>query len=298
MTNASNIWLLAALPLFGCASALDFPEDPTLVETGPWRCLGSVEAPAKPTEPTATVRVRMCNFIDQCATTVTGLTAKLCAKADVGCLEPIAANVREEKGELRLEVPTTGFDGYLSVAAPLKRCTEFGASSNALCSLATQLQGCVLSDPTSAGCLIPTYAPAMLFFNPPIVADSVEPIELPLVPSSGFDSMLKASGVVPNITGGNMLLNVRDCDGKPATGVTFSFSPGESKGTQLYLASGLPSTAASQTDSSGVGGFMGVLAGLGLFVEVSAHNSDGVLIGKMGVQAAPGTVTYGTIVPQ
>lgn len=48
-----------------------------------------------------------------------------------------------------------------------------------------------------------------------------------------------------------------------------------------------------------MGGFVGIAAGLtGVFVEVSGYNSEGELIGKIGVQSAPGALTYGTLVPQ
>ena len=291
------------LGLFGCESALDLADDPqvVVVETGPWRCLGKTSEPAVSSKPTASVHVRPCDFVANCATKIPDMTARLCSKRDFGCFTPLVSNIQDvnKNGDLHFEVPM-GFDGYLEVTSPTKRCTEFGDQSQLLCLMANQLQGCDLANTaTDPKCIMPTYAQTLLFFNPPIGADTTVPLDLPMLSLGNAPTLLVSAGIptaaLANTTGGNLFVTVRDCDGKPASGVKLDIPPQQNEVFQLYNASGLPTRDATETDSSGVGAFVGIPA---KFVEVTAHAPDGRLIGKIGVQGGPNSLTYSSLTPQ
>lgn len=290
----------AALPLFtlGCAELLDVPDDPYVAPSGPWRCLN--QAATATTSETATeahVRVRTCDFITDCTTNVTGLTAKLCDKRDVGCNQPRLSGISDQDGEFRFQVPTAGggFDGYLRVDSGLAFCTDpaaFGAVAGAtLCSLTSP--ACDLAMPDQR-CYITMFAPAMMFFNPPIVRDVERPLPLQMFPSAGLPAVISAAGIQIDPAGGSLFIQALDCDGRPAAGVRFQVAQNANVVRSLYVDNGLVSSSATQTDATGVGGFVSVPPG---FVTVTGFSSDGVAIGELGLQSAPSTLTYGTLSP-
>ena len=285
--------------LFGCEPMLDLADEPQLVESGPWRCLGKTSEPVVSSKPKAAVRVRPCDFVANCTASISDMTAKLCAKRDFGCSAPMLSNIQEGNGELTFEVPM-GFDGYLEVTSPTKRCTEFGEQSDLLCLMASTLQQCDIPNAaTDSRCIIPTYAQTLLFFNPPVNADVTVPLDLPMLSLGNAPTLLQSAGIpteaLANTKGGNLFVTVRDCDGNPASGVKLSIPPQQEEVFQLYNASGLPTRDATETDASGVGAFVGIPS---KFVEVSAHAPDGRLIGKIGVQGDANSLTYSNLAPQ
>lgn len=293
--------LLMCLAPVSCSEVLDIPNDPKLVQTGPWRCLGQSSTPAtaiSPTSAQASVRVQACNFITDCTTNASGLTARLCDKRDVGCNNPRQSGITDTDGELRFQVPTAGggFDGYLLVTSQVASCTDaqaFGAvAGKTLCDLVAPT--CDISAPDMR-CYLPVYAPAMLFFNPPIVADVDTPLPLQLFPTSGLPTVIGAAGIQVDPTAGNLFIQALDCDGKPASGVTYQISQFQSQVSPLYVDNGIVSESVTHTDSTGVGGFVRVPPG---FVSVTGYNSDSVAIGEIGVQAAPSVLTYSPLLPQ
>ena len=299
-------WLLVAvlaLVAVGCADVLDVPDHPELVADGPWRCLQDPSELAPPDADAVTVKVAACNFVSSnCSQPVTGLTAALCSKRDVNCAHPLRTGIVDDVGELLFEVPTggvlgVGFDGYLQVTAPTASCTDeaaFGAAGPVLCGLAPDC------DPMAPDerCMMPTFAPAMLFFNPAIRSDVRRPIPLPLIPTSGVLTLTQAAGGQVDPTTGNVFVTARDCDGKPAAGVRYSMMQRSTGSQVLYVSSGVISDSASETDDSGIGGFLGVSAGFAGVVGSVEREEDGALqIGEVGVQVAPFTITYATLSP-
>lgn len=300
LTLSSVLLGLGALSTLGCGQVLDVPDDPQVVQqaSGPWSCLGNAGTPASPEKPKAKVQVFACDFVSSnCSKPVTGMTAQLCAKVDPGCKSPIQKDLKDTNGMFEFEVDTggvtgAGFDGYLMVMPPAAMCTDetlFGPGG-ALCGLA---QGCDVNAPDQK-CMIPVYAPAMAFFNPPIVADTASPVPLPLFASAGLPAIVQAAGATLDPTKGNLFITALDCDGNRASGVTYEIAEHQSEVTQLYVDNGVVSNTAFQTDVSGIGGFIGVPAG---FAEVSGFNSAKEKIGKVGLQAAPFTMTYGFLTP-
>lgn len=298
--------------LTGCADVLDIPEDPQLVDGGPWRCLGQPAGVSAPTSGSAQVQVAACDFQSaSCETPVTGLRARLCpSNVDTDCAEPLSVDIVDEGGLLSFSVPTPakGFGGYLEVESVTEMCTNpsLGAQGGVLCGLSPE---CDPAAPSWA-CEVPLYARALLFFNPPIFNDTARPISLPLVPSVALPALSAAAheGGLDRTTG-NLFVTALDCDGEPAAGVTMRIDRDAERATQLYLAHGNPSDAALHTDATGLGGFVGVPPGIvGVQGSVDLRGTDGgdtdrgdtderVAIGALETFTQPLTVSYAFLSP-
>lgn len=288
--------LITALVLLsGCADVLDIPDDPEVVEAlGPWSCSTSALAPA-PIAQTARVRLNACGAFGDCSSTVTGLSAKVCRKLDVGCTQPIVDGVSDVDGVLEFDVPTgeRGFDGYVAIASSGEPCDVASASggfASAVCSL---LPGCN-GEPASPSCQLPAYAPVMLFMNPPVTNDLPLPIELPLVPTLSLPALVGATGTDFDPLSGNLLVTTLDCAAAPAAGVQYSLGGGAGSETVLYVENGVLSNDSSLTDLTGMGAFIGLQPG---FVNVTAHDAAGARIGAIGVRVAPFTITQSLLLP-
>jgi hypothetical protein len=290
-----------AVSLTACANILDIPSDPQLVATGPWRCLQAPSAAAPPAADKATIQVQACNFVStNCSAPVTGLSASLCDKKDVNCANPIRTGIRDSGGLISVDVLTggplgTGFDGFLKITPPTELCTNemvFGPAAALLCGF---MPTCNPSTPDDS-CIVPTFAPSLLFFNPPVRSDATAPIALPMVPTVAFPMLASAAGASLDPTKGNIFITAKDCDGNPAAGVAFKLAQYQGVATELYVENGVVSNTVGQTDQSGIGGFIGVPIG---FAEVSGilATNPATQIGNIGVQLAPFTITYSALVP-
>ncbi|MEO8185581.1 MAG: hypothetical protein ABI895_42790 [Deltaproteobacteria bacterium] len=274
----------------------DILEPIPLAPSGPFRCLDAPGQPVLPKTATATVRFQACDFIANCTLPVRGLHARLCDKLDVGCMSPRQVGIEDRGGLLEVTVPvgSRGFDGYLEVMPGLARCYDtsvFGAAAaGLLCQLAP---ACDLAAPSEA-CDVPLYSPVLWFFNPPVVADILEPIPLALYPSAALPLVIDAAGGTLAPGTGSVFATVLDCDGKPAPGESLAIAEYEREASSLYLDSGVISNTASETDASGVGGFIHIPPG---FVELTGLDRNDMPVGKVGVQANPVFVTYTVLAP-
>ena len=288
---------LFAVCQLACAQLLDLPSDPELLpQDDRWSCLGATTAAlSAPEQTTATVHVYACDFITDCSFPVTGVTARVCAKRDVGCTNPIVENMVDDEGVIDVPLPTglEGFDGYLEVRAPVASCTDeevFGSAGPMLCGL---VPDCDVESPDNR-CMVPTYARSLLFFNPPVRGDREAPMPLPMLSSAGLPAVVQAAGADLDPGAGNLFITALDCNGMPASGVTYSIQQHQDEVTQLYVDSGVVSDTVLETDDSGIGGFVGVPPG---FAEVVGYNENLERIGEIGVQSAPFTMTYSALVP-
>jgi hypothetical protein len=293
------------LGVVACAEVIGIADDPRLQEspTGPWRCLATPNEPAPPIADHATVRVLTCNFVStNCGEVVSDLTAKLCDKLDVGCMNPIQSDIPNDAGEFVFDVATggalgTGFDGYLQISSSSAPCVDeasFGAAGSALCATAP---GCHPAAPDEA-CDIPVYMPALLFFNPPIRADSETPRVLPLVPTSAILPLAQAAGTGLDLSGGSAFIAAVDCDGRPVSGVQLSTE--QAVAAVMYLDAGVISTSATETDDSGLVGLVGMPAGFaGVHGSIADPNDERerIEIGEVGLRIAPFSVSYATLAP-
>lgn len=294
--------VLCAVVLASCVQVLGIPNDPELVPTGPWRCLkqqAAASAQQIPTAAEAQVLVQACDFITACTTTVTGFTAQLCDKRDVGCLNPRLTGLSDVNGEFRFQVPTAGggFDGYLLVTSQVASCTDAAAFGNVagpvLCGALAP--NCNMSAP-DASCMLPIFAPALFFFNPPIVGDVTQPLPLQLFPTTGLPSIIQAAGIQLDPAAGNLFIQALDCDGNPAPDVSYTIEQDAGQTSPpYYVNNGVVSSTFTRTDSTGIGGFIGVPSG---FVSVLGRNGDSVAVGEIGVQAVPSTLTYSVLLPR
>ncbi len=282
--------VVGALALMGCNQIIDVPDNPFLdvqVDTGPWSCLGKTVEPPPLENTTAKVAIQACDFADNCGTNVPDLTARLCAKVDVGCTNPIKSDITAVDGLFEFEVNTvgSGFDGYLEVLGEFVQCTPPMCSP--LCMDPT--------DQTDPACKVPIWAPGLLFFNPPVTADWPGPAPLPLFRVEQLLPIIKAATSVDvDPTAGNLFITAVDCDGVPASGVTFAISENQDKVTQLYVRDGAVTNTVLETDGSGVGGFINVPPG---FAEIEAFNDVQDRIGSVGIVARAGFMTYSALIP-
>jgi hypothetical protein len=285
--------LLLVPAVTGCAEVLDIPDAPTLIEPSPWGCLSEPMLRPVAPAPSAIVRVQACDFVSPgCTTPVTGLSARVCAKLDAHCADPIAENLVDDVGLLELEVPTPpgGFDGYLEVTSATELCTSsaFGTTGPQLCALTPACNPAAPDD----NCRMPIYARSLLFFNPPITLDNFEPQLLPLIPAAAIPGLVTAAGTTLDPSTGNLFVTALDCEGRPAAGVRYSLDAPQ--GTPLYVHDGVVSDTTRETDGTGVGGFLGVPIGL---AQVSGVVGQSQVVGSVGVRTAPFTMTYTVLVP-
>lgn len=288
---------LLALGLAGCAQVLDIPDNPEVV--GRWRCLSDPPPAPVPLRTQATVRVQACNFMTQCTQKVANLRARVCPQVDRFCTNVLVDNVTDENEDglltFTVSTPPMGFNGYVEVTSQTAPCMDegaFGTFSPMMCQLARQ-RGCDPDAPDEK-CEMPIYARSLFFFNPPIFNDVMQPLMLPLIPAAEIPTMLEGAGASLNPTTGNLFITALDCDGKPASGVTYSLLQSNQETTQLYVRGGVPNPLDLQTDDSGVGGFLGVPDG---YANVTAYNESLDEVGETAVHAAPFTMTYTAITP-
>ncbi len=163
-----------------------------------------------------------------------------------------------------------------------------------ICSL---LPDCDPSAPDDAHCSFPIFAPGLLFFNPPVLHDSTEPIVLPLTPVASFGPLLEAAGQVFDPSTGSVFITSLDCNREPAPGVQYEIGKYGDLVTPLYVDNGVISDGAKATDGSGMGGFLGVPAGFNTVAGEVSIGGDEVVTGESGIYVAPFTVTYTTLAP-
>jgi hypothetical protein len=223
------------------------------------------------------------------------LTARLCAKLDAGCANPIVANVPNVDGVFEFDAPTgmAGFDGYLEISAPPVPCTNaevFGGASATVCALLPQCNPAMPDE----RCAIPPYSRTLRFFNPPLVRD-VQLAPLMIASTASSLGIAQAAGVAYDPTQGGLLVTALDCDAMGAAGLAFSIEEHpESTGQILYLENNIPTRARQETDATGIGLFVGVAVG---FVNVVARDAMGTPVGSVGAYVAPGSNSFVTLVP-
>ena len=266
-------------------------EDPT------YSCL---DGPAPSTEPEAArsrVRVTVCSFVKpDCTEHPVGLTARLCAKRDVNCSDPLVEDIPLRDGRFEFDVPTgkQGFDGYLQVSSASALCTDeeaFGAGGNGLCAL---LPACDPEKPDD-GCMFPLYPESLIFFNPPVRTAAISEFVVNMAPSAAVTQLVQAGGIEElDPSTGFIFITAYDCVGEPAQGITFSTNRNQDSTIPVYLSGGVISPTAEGTDESGLGGVIGVPPG---FAEVTGKLPDGTELGIAGVQIAPFSITYVDLAP-
>jgi len=148
-----------------------------------------------------------------------GVQGQLCNKLDPDCASPLGdLQISDANGVMAFDAITKNFAGYVAL--------------------------------TGAG-----FTPGLFFFNPPVYRDldAIAVQEIPPTLVTGLISLLKQQND-PN--GGIVLEHVTDCKGVNAAHV--SFAANVQSATRYYAIGGLPTTAATETDTAGFGGFVNV----------------------------------------
>lgn len=116
--------------------------------------------------------VDVCDFVAGYPNAVSGLSAKVCDKRDMGCQQPLQTGFVDEAGRLSLQVPTerAGFDRYVTIQPPAVSC----AGSEIL----------EAKDPLS---------------EPPVTANLEEPIAVPLFKTRDFSASVSYVAMAPGL---------------------------------------------------------------------------------------------------
>jgi hypothetical protein len=223
----------------------------------PWACLDNPQAVPPATVP---VKVSM-TFFDPVSQggnrPIAGVAVRGCTTLDVGCGTPVFTSVTsDETGTVTFTLPAQ-FDGYLEMSAT-------------------------------------SIFPALWYFAPPPQEDTHYNVSL-LSPQA-FTGIAQTVGTTVDPNLGHTFNIALDCAkkyGQFAKGVTFKAQATNNKTRAFYQVGGLPSTTATTTDSSGVGGFANVTPGS---FAVTAE-LDGRRTGSVNVLVRAGVITYAPIPP-
>lgn len=186
---------------------------------------------------------------------IAGLRADLCRKVDVACAEPVATVTSDASGKVTFDRVEANFSGYVTLSA----------------------EGIV---------------PTLYFFNPPVSSDLEIP-SLSLSTPKSRSALLGQLGADTSL--GDLLFNVFDCQGKPASGVSYTLSPSGSGAIPFYLSSGLPTRNAAATDSTGYGGFVNVPAGTVTIKAIDVSSQR--VIQTLTLVVREGAATWSKVIP-
>jgi hypothetical protein len=203
-----------------------------------------------------------------------GAVVKACEKLDLPCARPIDQSTTDDTGLVELSIPggLNGFDGYLDVTGGRN---EQGS---------------------------PIF-PAIWYPEPRVVADGwrgtfqfISVDELTLL---GF-----ATGTTIDPQRGHFAANAADCDFTAAASVSFTADGADDRTKSFYFVQGIPSTAATATDRSAIGGFVNLPAGdedagPGRLVLVRATSgaAGNKGLGALSFIIRPGTFTTSSFPP-
>jgi len=227
---------------------LDEPTDQVQAELEPdgldWSCL--VQEPAE--EPEDLVRAPDSNRLVaslrllslRTGVAVPGTVVRACAQADVNCTAPLSEFLPAAEGGW-VDVPLyPGFNGYFEVRSD-------------------------------------TALPSLVFLARPLsVETSVDTVPFGLVETDILPSLSAATGSQQDPMLGLVWLRAFDCQGLPASGVSFNID--RAAASPYYFIGDLPSSTAEATGGSGLGGFVNVQPGIA--VVGAAVNDTGRALGS------------------
>jgi hypothetical protein len=221
-----------------------------------WGCLGKVNWPPPVGTGKVTAKLVLTDLLT--AAPETEATARSCAKRDTLCDSPIASDFHSDAdGILTVELEKH-FDGFLEITAPGK------------------------------------ISPVLYFFYPPVDEDRTVPF-VPLVSFEAYATLAKQVNTGIDFERGAAIALSYDCQGITAPGIQFSVDEADDTTLPFFMEKGLPSITATETDSSGQGGFINVKPGIR---RLSASlRESGAHIGTVSVVVRKPNITYTTMVP-
>ncbi|HEX3594021.1 MAG TPA: hypothetical protein VHU80_02935 [Polyangiaceae bacterium] len=191
-------------------------------------------------------------------TPIQGVTAYMCKKLDLDCTMPMAGPVTSDvMGNISFDVPAN-FTGYVQFA----KGTDI--------------------------------TPGIYFFNPPPAQD-MDAVAVQVV-TPGIVGLLTSSFRAPQAdANGLTLINVADCGGKAAVGVSIVAEGIDPMADEFYSVGGLPTATATETAMEGFGGFVNVPPGP-LTVKGVVNGTKRELQ-TISVLIRAGSITYAKLVP-
>ena len=221
-----------------------------------WGCLGKVTWPPPTGTGKVTARLVLTDLLT--GAPVTDATARSCTKIDTQCMTPVASDFHSDaEGILPVELDKH-FDGFLEISAPGK------------------------------------LNPILYFFYPPVDSDRTIPF-VPLVPPEAYDQLAKQVGTGLLFTRGAAIALGYDCQGVTAPGIQYSIDDADESTLPFFMEKGLPSITATETDTSGQGGFVNVKPGIHRLS--GSVRQSGAHIGTVSVVVRAPLITYTTMVP-
>ncbi len=178
-------------------------------------------------------------------------TVRACAQRDLACATPITAALPvDAQGWVDLPL-YDGFDGYLEVRSPV-------------------------------------IIPMMLFYQAPLRGTSrtdsepVAQVEVPVL-----TQLTTAIGTPQDPNLGLLVLRAFDCSSDPAPGVRFTV---DKPAVPYYFVAGLPSSQVTETEGSGLGGFINVPIGITV-VDAILSNGEADFTEPRTLFTRPGWMT-------
>jgi hypothetical protein len=203
------------------------PADPT------WQCLG---LPLNPSPSNTLITVTLGVFSGTTRRPATSAVVRSCARADVDCANPVAADAPVGRNGFASVLLPQNFDGFFEVRS---------------------------TDPDPATAFVPElgFLPAREIMRGAVgrgllVFTRGEIGQFTALSGGSFDPTAPGSGV--------LITTALNCDHRSAPGVAFALtSPGQATAQtrSFYFNQGLPNPNATQTDTSGVFGLTNLLAG-------------------------------------
>lgn len=196
----------------------------------PWACLGGARPPPPLPDAGAAMLNLMYTVRDfQTGNPMTGVTVKVCARADLTCATPQSMGTTDATGRVALTATFSGagFDGYFELTG--------GMGNNEV-------------------------VPTRTFPSPPLAGGTVVFVNN-AIPRLTFELLGGLLMARLDATTGGITGLANDCNNAPTAGVSVSVSPAATGARQFYIAGMLPSTSATQTDRSGLFGYVNVPPG-------------------------------------
>lgn len=191
-----------------------------------WSCVGPLRSTPMVAQDNngATRLVRSLQVLSLVRGTVPeGASVRACQQRDLDCATPVTASLALD-ADGWVDIPLyDGFDGYLEVTSPAT-------------------------------------LPMMLFYQEPLLGTSrtdAEPLGLVEIPV--LAQLTAGIGTPQEANLGLLVLRAFDCKGDAAPGVKFSV---DKPSVPFYFVSGLPSGMQTETEGSGLGGFINVPTGI------------------------------------
>ena len=237
-----------------------------------YTCLDKNPAPV-PTKKTAAYQVTLTDLLSQAG--VPSLRVKICPNlTDPSCTKPSSTAVTDSKGVASLTIDISGgaFDGYVDVVPE----TADGGS------------------PRVDGSDQNVYVPSRIYYTSiPIADDRVDDYQVMQYSTLLiFASLFKAKA---DFTQGVAFLIAEDCAVMDSADRVFAVDQTSSATETFYLKNDQPSTTATVTDPSGIGGFVNIPTGARHFTSSLA--GSGRKVGELTGYVRPATILLAKIGP-